>query len=260
MELKIGSVKFEMASGVADIKLAGQHNGNALNRSLVAGLKNALQQAVDAPACRAIVLSADGSDFCRGLDFDALLSEGFQIEILEAFLRSLMCICHAPVPVIACVQGNVTGGGVGLVAACDLVIAASHVTFMLPEVIVGLIPALVKPFLRRRMSAARIGYMALSTKGIDAEGAYHFGLVDKVVPQNPEAELTGQLQRLFRSSPQAVTTTKSYLNRESHIDLEELVQTARIELIDWLSRPEVIGVLKDFAVSKIPPWFDKYKG
>src|SRR4051794_17851779 len=77
-------------------------------------------------------------------------------------LECLTLICNVPCPVIASIQGQVMGGGVGLVAACDIALSEDHVTFSLPEVTVGMIPALITPFLCRRLTLGRIQYLALS--------------------------------------------------------------------------------------------------
>ena len=254
-------IRYEADAGVASIRLAMPNSGNALSTSLLAGPRHCLTQAMTDESCRVITISAEGPDFCKGLDLEEAFANGRHPDpgFLKTFLDCAMLICDSSRPVIASVEGNVTGGGIGLVAACDLVLATQNVTFMLSEVLVGMIPALITPFLLRRMASARIGYLTLSTRGINAQEAHVFGLVDEIAEDEMENTLHRQLQRLLRSSPSALAASKRYFNRFGSGDLQRQTEIAIKESLAWVERLEVIEGVRTFCEGFSPPWFHKHR-
>ncbi|WP_218081866.1 enoyl-CoA hydratase/isomerase family protein [Anthocerotibacter panamensis] len=249
-------VRYELANGVAQITLADAERGNALNAPLLRALVQALRSATMDPHCRVILLKAEGPDFCQGLDLGQIDVRP-DLALGRVFLECLTLIADAPCPVVACVAGKVTGGGLGLVAACDLVLADRAAVFMLSEVIVGMIPALIAPFLLGRLPVARVRYLALSSRGIPAAEAQIFGLVDEVAPDLAEA-VHRQVQRLLSSSPEAMATSKRYLTRLTGTR-EEQTDLAMAELQHWLSAPARVEAIQNFAQGLTPPWFQKYR-
>jgi methylglutaconyl-CoA hydratase/polyketide biosynthesis enoyl-CoA hydratase PksH len=262
MELITQAVRHEIISGVAHITLSSPKSGNALSISLLEHLTQSLKEAEADDSCRVILLQAEGDDFCKGLNLEAAFTKGDKLDlaICQKFLNCLALICTSRKPVIAFVEGNVTGGGVGLVAACDLVIASEHTVFMLPEVLVGMIPALIVPFLLRRMTLGRVKYMTLSTRGIPASEAQVFGLVDEVARDEIAHTLNKQLQRLFRASPHALAESKRYCERLQAEELNQQLEIALDQLSSWLDQPDVVGGIRAFAEGFSPPWFQKYRG
>ncbi len=254
------ALRYEIVSGVARITLSSPKSGNALNISLLEHLTQSLKEAEAHDACRVILLQAEGDDFCKGLDLEAAFAKGERLdpEIFKKFLNCLTLICNSTKPVIAFVEGNVTGGGVGLVAVCDLVLASEQAVFMLPEVLVGMIPALIAPFLLRRMTPGRVKYMTLSTRRISASEAQVFGLVDEVATDGMTHTLNRQLQRLFRSSPHALAESKRYFERLHIEDLNQQIEIALDQLTSWLEQPDVVGGIRTFTEGFSPPWFQKY--
>ncbi|TBR56980.1 hypothetical protein B4U84_26470 [Westiellopsis prolifica IICB1] len=255
-------IKYELTSGVAWITLAAPQLGNTINCKSVFYLNQFLQQATTDESCRVIIISAEGSDFCKGFDLETSWIDGHEkSELCTMFLDCLSLIHSSSRPVIASIEGNVTAGGVGLVAACDLVLANENVGFMLSEVIVGMIPALIAPFLLRRLSPARLKYMALSTCSITTSEAKEIGLVDEVVAVGEMTQqLNQQLKRLFRASPQAIAETKRYLEKLEFKKFPLQKKFAIHQLISWLEQPEVVAGIQTFAQGFTPPWFQKYKG
>ncbi|MBH8561401.1 enoyl-CoA hydratase/isomerase family protein [Nostoc sp. CENA67] len=262
MELTSNVVEYQMDSGVAWVKLASPKTGNALNATLISQLSQSIQQAIADPSCRVIVISALGSDFCKGLQFEeAVINQNSpNPKSFDIFLDCLNLISRASQVTIACVEGNVTGGGVGLVAACDLVLAKEDVVFMLPEVIVGMIPALISPFILRRLPLARLRYITLSARGIPAIEAQVFGLVDEVVTEEISHSLNRQIQRLFRASPLAIAESKKYFEQLDSLALPQQKEIARERIKTWLQQPDIVEEIKNFAEGFSPAWFQKYKG
>jgi methylglutaconyl-CoA hydratase/polyketide biosynthesis enoyl-CoA hydratase PksH len=253
-------VRYSMEAGVARAILSAPESGNALTTPMLEGLGRALAQAEGDAACRVIVLSAEGSHFCQGLDLAAAFADGGRPDghFLRLSVDCLLKIRSARIPVIARVEGDASGGGVGLVAACDVVIAAPTATFMLPEVVVGMIPAVIAPFLLRRISPARLGSMALSSRGIRGAEAREIGLVDELPEDGVDRAIHRQLQRLFRSSPRALAESKQSINAMTAVDLEAQATMAMERLLAWLSDPAVVAGARAFSEGEVPPWFEKY--
>jgi methylglutaconyl-CoA hydratase/polyketide biosynthesis enoyl-CoA hydratase PksH len=262
MELITEAFQYEIRSAVARLTLSSPNSGNLLTVSLVEHLSQGLKQAEADDSCRVIVLQAEGEDFCKGLNLEAAFARGDRVDtaIFRKFLDCITLISNSTKPVIAFVEGNVTGGGVCLVAACDVVIASEYAVFMLPEAIVGMIPAIVTPFLLRRMTLGRVKYMTLSTRGIPASEAQVFGLVDEVAVDGMAYTLTRQLQRLFRSSPHALAESKRYFDRLQAEELNQQLEIALDQITSWLEQPDVVGGIRAFAEGFSPPWFQKYRG
>lgn len=255
------AVKYETNSGVALISLLSLKSGNALDISLITDLMEYIKQANGDNSCRVIIIKSEGEDFCKGLNFEAVFGreKKLDISLFKLFTDCLILICKSSLPVIACVEGNVMGGGVGLVAACDLVLATENVVFMLPEIITGIIPAAIAPFLLRRMTLGRLKYMTLSTRGITADEAQVFGLVDEVACEGMTATLNRQLQRLFCSSPRAIAESKLYFERLSMPDLSQQLEIAFNQISSWLEQPEAMEGIMYFTDGFSPPWFQKYR-
>ena len=262
MELTSKAVEYQLDSGVAWIKLASPRSGNALNATLILQLSRALEDSINDESCRVITITATGSDFCKGLDLEEAFIKGGlpDQEFFKMLVDCLTLINSSSRPVIACVEGNVTAGGVGLVAACDIVLASNNAVFMLSEVILGMIPALIAPFLLRRLTPARLRYMTLSSRRIPAPEAHIFGLVDEVATEGMSQTLNRQLQRLFCCSPHAIAESKQYFEQLHSQDLHRQTEIALNQKMSWLKQPEVIEGIQTFTEGFSPPWFQKYRG
>lgn len=127
--------------------------------------------------------------FCRGMDFEGMARDGADSYVsLRRFATCLARLRHAPRPTIALVSGEALGGGVGLAAACDVVLATADATFALPEALFGLLPGVVMPVLLERMTPQKARLLALRGQRCDAAWALAHGLVDAIVPAGGLAE------------------------------------------------------------------------
>jgi len=261
MELKLKAIQYQIDSGVAHITLSAPEIGNALNGEMLTEFYQVLQNAIAEPTCRVIVISSTGADFCTGMDFNAIFTNASRPNLtpLQTFRDCLLLIYSSPRPVITCVTGNVTGGGVGLVAASDIVLAEENVVFMLSEVLVGMIPAVITPFLQCRLSASKVKYLTLSSRGIDAVEAKSLGLVDEITTDGMNHTLNRQIQRLFYSSPAAIAESKQYFDTFIGQDLHHQTEFAMQRLLQWLEKPQITEAIHQFSEGYSPPWFQKYK-
>ncbi|UTH76443.1 enoyl-CoA hydratase/isomerase [Chromobacterium sp. IIBBL 290-4] len=208
------TIGFRIEGTVAFLTLNRPHAANTMNRLMVEECLDALKICDE----RAVVVVLEGSDdvFCLGADFHGLreqvvggVAEAHQPELLYEVWQQLT---QGDFVSIAHVRGRANAGGVGFVAACDIVLARSDAQFSLSELIFGVIPACVLPFLIRRVGFQRAHFLTLSTQAVSAEQACLWGLVD-AVDSDSQALLRKQLLRLRRLSKSNVAEYKSYMNR-----------------------------------------------
>ena len=155
MELDRGSaveksVLYDLHNHVARIKLNRPKQGNVVNEDNLGLLNQYLDDAVNDENCRVIVIEGSCGVFSRGMDFKNLLKnsgEEISLEFSRPYIDGVMKIRNSPKPVIAAIDGEVLAGGMGIALSCDIVLATEQSLFGLSEVIFGLIPAYVLPFL-----------------------------------------------------------------------------------------------------------------
>lgn len=200
-------VAVEDRDGVRTVTLMRPETGNVLNAALVGELSAVLAgcEAEDGP--KVLVLAGAPLVFCAGGDFQAAAAGD---DLDPAHLYDLwQRLSDGPFVSVAAVRGRVNAGGVGLAAACDMVLAESNASFALSELLFGLFPACVLPFLIRRVGAQRAHYLTLSTQPITAAQALDWGLVDAV--EDPlDGLLRKHLLRLRRLDKAAIGRYKRH--------------------------------------------------
>ena len=218
-------VRVEVARGVATLTLDSPANRNALSRALRAQLRQALAEALADEAVRVIVLDHTGRVFCSGMDLSEAAGGGVQEQGVREFPDLLGSIWHSPKPVVAVVRGPARAGGVGLLAACDVVVAAESATFAFSEVRLGLVPAVISAVVLPRMVPHVAHRLMLTGNVFDAATAAAGGLVDLVVPDaDVDGELRAQLVELTAGAPTALAETKRLLRAGSELDFDELLE------------------------------------
>jgi polyketide biosynthesis enoyl-CoA hydratase PksH len=168
----------------------------------------ALRKKAASPGLRVLVLAGADADFCTGLVLAAADATTDAAEGVRQLAGLLQELDRAKYVVVAAVRGRALGGGVGLAAVADVVIAEPSASFGLPEALVGLLPAVVFPYVARRVGPARARAMALTTRSIDAAEALRVGLVDDVAP-NVELAVKKLAKRILMSDRAAVAALKS---------------------------------------------------
>jgi methylglutaconyl-CoA hydratase/polyketide biosynthesis enoyl-CoA hydratase PksH len=262
MESTSAVIRYELKASVAKITVANLKVNNAIDYEAMEQLEDGVKRALADSSCRVLVLQAEGEDFIRGLDLEWAFAEGRRpdTEQFRKFANCLHLLHTGRLPVIACVEGNVTAGGLGLISACDIVLANPEVKFILSEIIVGMIPPIGMPFLLRRVGVSRAKYLALSTRSLTATEAQGIGLVDEVAQTGMKQALKAQIQRLLRSSPKAIAELKSYFVQLDEGSLERQKKMALDLACAWVAQPDVAEGIQAFAEGFAPPWFEKYKG
>lgn len=209
-----------VSAGVATLTLDSPENRNALSKALRGQLRTALADALADDAVRVIVLDHTGRVFCSGMDLAEAAGGSSQDQGVNEFPELLQLIWSSPKPVVAVVRGPARAGGVGLAAACDVVVASSSASFAFSEVRLGLVPAVISAVVLPRMTPHVAHRLMLTGEVFDAATAAAGGLVDLVAADDAiDAVLAGQLTALAAGAPVALAETKRLL-RSRQPDLE----------------------------------------
>jgi len=201
--------------GVATVTLNRPEVNNAYNGELIQGLLDALDGLGRADGLRAVVIRGNGKHFQAGADLKWIdtVRAGSMAEnarISRATAEAVQRLNHAPVPTIALVHGGCFGGGTGLVAACDMVIAADNAAFSISEVRWGLTAAIIIPQLSDAISARQLRRYALTGERFGAAEAHRIGLVHRVVPAADLAAAgAAAVTQILENGPQAMAETKA---------------------------------------------------
>lgn len=200
--------------GVATLTLNRPEVHNAFDDHLIAALTNELKRLEQDPAVRVVVIAAVGETFCAGGNLNWMrrsanytTEENFKDALALSGLMDT--IYQLRKPTIAKVQGPAYGGGVGVVACCDIVIASQAASFVLSEVRLGIIPGAISPFVIAAIGQRNAARYFISAERIDAEEARRIGLVHEVVtPDQLDARIETLLQDLSRNAPGAMGAAK----------------------------------------------------
>ena len=207
-------VHYAVADAVATITLDSPHNRNALSAQLVAELFERLERAEEDDAVRVVVLAATGTVFCSGAD----LSEAASGDVSEGprtMARLQRAIVAHAKPVVCRLQGAVRAGGIGLVAACDIAVAADAASFALTEVKLGLAPAAISLTVLPRLTSRAAAYTFLTGERFGAAEAVEMGLITRAVAADElAAEVARVAAELATGAPQGLRETKRLLNRD----------------------------------------------
>ncbi len=239
--------------GVARLTLTRADEHNRLSAQLILELSAALNGLAHDERVRVLVLAARGTTFCAGADLQEMLFSGKgdrkeNLDDARAFSELMHDLSVFPKPVVGVVQGNVYGGGLGLVACCDIAVCAEGVSFQLSEVRLGLIPAVIAPYVINRIGPGHFRCKALLGEAFDAREAFGLGLVHKLVPYEDLRSATGRvLESLLRGGPQAQTRIKQLNENLSS------AETARL-LADIRTSGEAQEGMQAFRDRQEPDW------
>lgn len=213
-------VRCTTADGVATITLDSQRNRNALSRRLVGELTAYLDQVESDDDVRVVVLAAEGKAFCAGADMSEAASQGME-EGARTLIALQRKIVASSKPVVVRLHAPVRAGGLGLVGAADIVIAADTVTFAFTEARLALAPAAISLTTLPRLTSRAAARTFLTGETFDATAAADMGLVSQVVPADRlDAAVDEVVGELGKSALQGLQQTKKLLNREIVADID----------------------------------------
>jgi enoyl-CoA hydratase/carnithine racemase len=198
----------------ATITLDSQHNRNALSRQLVAELSIALRAAERDTDVRVVLLQAAGQVFCSGADLSEATADGME-EGARRIVALQRYVVTMSKPVVVKVRGAVRAGGIGLVAASDVVIADEDATFALTEVKLGLAAAIISLTVHARMNPRAAALTTLGGEKFNGREAAAYGLVTEAVPPDAlDARVDEVCGQLATGAPQGLRASKAILNRD----------------------------------------------
>lgn len=207
-------VHLAVADQVATITLDSDHNRNALSRQLVSELTGHLTAAGSDEAVKAVLIRSAGTVFCSGADLSEA-SSGGMVEGAQAIVTLQRQIATLDKPVVVELGGPVRAGGLGIVGAADIVIAAESVTFQLTEVRLGLAAAVISLSLLPRFTDRAAADLFLTARKFDAAEAARVGLITRAVPDAElQADIAGVLGDLVKGYPQGLRESKKLLNHD----------------------------------------------
>lgn len=220
--------------GRATLTLNRPELHNAFDDQLIADMTRILQGFANDPQVRLVILAATGKSFSAGADLGwmqrmADYSHAENLADAEALAELLRTLNDLPKPTIALVQGAAYGGGVGLVAACDLVLATSKASFCLSEVKLGLIPAVISPYVVAAIGSRAARRYCISAERFGVERALQLGLVHELIPMDELATEADRLSRLLlKNGPQAMAAAKKLVADVANhpLDSELIAETA----------------------------------
>ena len=207
-------VHYAVSDTLATISLDSQHNRNALSRQLVTELFAHLEAAEADDAVRVVLLRAEGRVFCSGADLSEASSVGME-EGTRRIVDLQRLIVSMGKPVVTRLSGAVRAGGIGIVAASDVVIAAQDATFALTEVKLGLAAAIISLTVHHRMNPRAAALTTLGGEVFTGAEAATYGLVTEAVPLDAlDAEVARVCASLATGAPQGLRESKRILNRD----------------------------------------------
>lgn len=254
-------VRSTSSQSTMTVTLARPDLHNAFNDEMMAELAVAIEAGGRDPAVRVVVLAGEGKSFCAGADVNwmkRMVGYSFEENVRDAnvLARMLRAIRECPRPVISRVHGAAYGGGVGLIAASDMAVAVSSATFSLSEVKLGIVPAVISPFVLEKIGPGHARRYALTAERFSAAEAKRIGLVSEVVdtPEQLDAWITEIAGHVTANGPAAIAACKQILGRVAGVNWGE-VQAYTTEQISRIRvSPEGQEGLKAFLEKRKPMW------
>lgn len=239
---------------------------NAFDPEMVAALTDVLEAIAQDDSIRAVVIAGEGKSFCAGADIahmrkSAKFTKAQNYRNATESARMFHALYSLNKPTVAAVHGAVRGGGCGIIAACDIAIATRTATFRLSEVKIGIIPAMISPYVISAMGERQARRYMLSGEEFDAAEAWRTGLVHDIVEEQELATRVGEmLGQLYTSGPRAVQTIKQLIPQSAHspIGAGIVAETSKI-IADLRATPEAQEGLTSFLEKRKPSWTEAPK-
>ena len=254
-------VRREIGDGTCTVRIDRPEVHNAFNEVVIAELTEAFVAAGADPAVRVVVLASGGPSFSAGADVNwmrRMVDYSFEENVADAAAMAAMlrAIRECPRPVICRVHGATFGGGVGLAAACDVAVALRSATFALTEVRLGILPAVISPYVQEKIGPGALRRYALTAERFDAETARRIGLVDEVAETEEGLdERVALFARLIaKNGPEALAACKSVLREIQPVDWERATEITTRRIAERRVTEEGQAGLRAFLEKRSPRW------
>ena len=254
------ATEIDGAVGILTLNRPARHN--ALDETLITEITTGLLALEAAASVRVVVLSSAGGTFCAGADMNWLRREttnSLQENLRDArhLGRLMATLNNLSKPTIGRIQGPSFGSGVGLVACCDIAVATYDAQFALSDVKLGIIPAVVSPFIMAAIGERFVRRYTLSAERFSAAEAYRIGLVHEIVPDETQLDqaLFEIVENLLKNGPQAMAECKSMLRAFSRHPINDaVIEEAAQRMARVRSSPEGKEGLSAFIKKRKPNW------
>ena len=248
------------ARGVATLVLNRPEKHNALSATMIAELSEAADQLAKDDAVRVVILTANGRSFCAGGDLDWMRAQ-FDSNRAERMVEAgklaamLDALNTLPKPLIGRINGQAFGGGIGMMAVCDVAIVQDDARFGLTEVRLGLIPATISPYVLARMGEGKARRVFMSARLFDAAEAVRLDLAADAVPADAlDARVEVEVLPYLAAAPAAVAASKALARALGPvIDAAVIADTAK-RLADTWETPEAQEGIAAFFERRKPSW------
>lgn len=234
---------------------------NAFNEDMIDELAETFLDLGEDPAVRAIVLSGRGKSFSAGGDMEYMKRQGAapraeNLAGARGLAEMFRIVATCPRPTVARVNGAAMGGGLGLIAACDIAIASSAAIFAASEVRLGLIPSTIAPYVVRAIGPRQASRLFVTGERIDAAYAQRIGLIHEVAgPDQLDAQLQSIVDDILAGAPGAQSAAKKMI--EAVVDrpvTREVMEDTAVAIADRRSDPEAAEGLSAFLEKRSPDW------
>lgn len=254
-------VQIETVGKVATVRLNRPDKHNAFDEHLIAELAQAFRDLASDAAARVVVLAANGQNFSAGADLDwmkrmSAMARAENERDAMALANLMEAIDRCPKPVVGMIQGAAFGGGVGLVACCDIAIATSNASFCLSEVRLGLIPAVISPYVAAAIGPRACRRYFLTAEKFDAATAAKLGLIHRVVdPEALEAARDETVKQLLTGGPTAQAAAKDLIQRVTSAPIDDaLRRDTAARIADARASAEGKEGIAAFIEKRKPNW------
>ncbi len=249
-------VLYETRGPAAWIVLDRPEKRNALSPAMIVELAQALERSGDDDAVRAVVVTGSGSAFCAGADLDTGRDlAGAGDDAPSPFAELLQRLGHSAKPVIAAVNGPAFGGGLGLIAAADIVIASSTAVFSFSEVRLGLVPAMISVVVLPRIGPHHARRLFLTGRLFSAEEAARYGLVHRLTPPGElEAAVDEEIADIAKGGPIAVGEAKRLIREIPRLDEDQAFARASGWFAELVRSEEGREGMAAFVEKRPPRW------
>ena len=237
----------ERKGGVLIISLNNPEKRNALNSEMMGAAASAIANVGNYKELRSVVIQGTGSSFCSGAEVTS-----WKAEELQVLLKSLV---ECPLPIIAYVHGVCLGGGMGLAGASDFVLAKEGTKFGFPEVRIGMVPAVISPYVARKLSLGRIRELFITGEIFDSSEALSMGFLYAVENKGEDIALNSLISDIEKGGPSAQASIKRLLDGDI---LYKKLEERDKELAEFISLiregSESQEGIKSFLEKRKPEW------
>lgn len=257
-------LKVEIDGGVARLTLARPEIHNAFDDTVIAAFSEALDRVANDAAVRVVIVAGEGKSFSAGADLEwmrrmADYGEAENLADARALAAMLRALNELPKPTIARVQGAAFGGGVGLVACCDIAVASQTAIFCLSEARLGLTPSTIGPYVVAAMGAHNARRYFLTAERFDGAAAERAGLVHMVTaPDQLDSTIDGLVETLLQNGPAAMAECKGLIRNVARGPVDEaMIEGTAQHIARVRASAEGREGIRAFLEKTVPAWQNK---